>query len=346
MRRNFNHQRKQWPLCAGFTLVELLVVIAIIGVLVALLLPAVQAAREAARRAQCVNNQKQIGLALLNYESARGSLPAGRHGCDGATGEDVRGCEPNASIQRSMMSAFVKILPYIENQSLYDVLDLSDQGTIIWPVQEGADEKGLDFLSWATPVIQQALNNRPAAYVCPSSASNPETELLAFADADFLPATGDYAMNMGHRGPSWGRGFMPVKADNSGIFFYIREIELREIEDGTSTTLFAGEVIDSHTVNSSNIWTRALRHLDGVRTTDNPVNTPPGLPKVERDRFPPDPPYSANGAFGSRHPGGANFVYADGHVEFVSEDMGLLAYTALGSRSSQEEDPSDYTPRF
>lgn len=343
---------KQVRVIGGFTLVELLVVIAIIGVLVSLLLPAVQAAREAARRMQCVNNQKQIGLALLNYETARGKLPAGRHGCDGATnvtGQDIgliRGCEAGTKIKRSMMSAFVKLLPYIEQQSLFDRLDLSNQGTILWPVAAGADEKNSTFLSWATPDIQQALNVRPEAYVCPSSDSAPETEWQIFANAEFLPATGDYALCMGHRGPSWNRAFIPVKVDNSGLFFYIREIKLREIEDGTSKTFFGGEVIESQGIDSGNIWSRGLRHLDGMRTTDNPVNTPPGQGKIERDRFAPDRPYFANGGFASRHPSGANFVYADGHVEFVSEDIGLEAYTALGTRSSQDEDPSDYVPRI
>ncbi len=103
--------------CAdGFTLVELLVVIAIIGILVALLLPSVNSAREAVRRSQCVNNLKQIGLALLNYESAARRFPAGRHGCDGSTEAGIKGCEVPASVERSAMSALVKILPYLEEQ--------------------------------------------------------------------------------------------------------------------------------------------------------------------------------------------------------------------------------------
>jgi len=347
-----NRLAKQGQKVGGFTLVELLVVIAIIGVLVALLLPAVQAAREAARRMQCVNNQKQIGMALLNYESARGKLPPGRHGCDGAVnvaGKDIgliRGCEEGTSIKRSMMSAFVKLLPYIEQQGLFNRLDLSSQGTILWPVTAGEDEKKIKFLNWATPDIQQALNIRPDAYVCPSSGSAPETEWQIFANAEFLPATGDYALCMGHRGPTWSRAYIPVKVDNSGLFFYIREIELREIEDGTSNTFFGGEVVESQGVDSGNIWSRGLRHFDAMRTTDNPVNTPPGLGKIERDRFAPDRPYFANGGFASRHPRGANFVYADGHVEFVSEDIGLDTYIALGTRSSQDDDPSDYVPRI
>src|SRR5262245_11369069 len=96
----------------GFTLVELLVVIAIIGILVALLLPAIQAAREAARRSQCVNNEKQQGAALLNYEASRKKFPSGRHGCDG--GIELR-CNANVSmLYRNGMSAFVLILPYME----------------------------------------------------------------------------------------------------------------------------------------------------------------------------------------------------------------------------------------
>lgn len=336
----WNGQRR-----SAFTLVELLVVIAIIGVLVALLLPAVQSAREAARRMQCVNNQKQIGLALLNYESSNGNLPAGRHGCDGAIQPDIPGCETPSTVERSAMSALVKLLPYLEQQSLFEVLDLSGQNGIIWPINSGADENNRTFLDWATPAIQLALNTRPNGFVCPSADSEPETAWELYSNAELRPATGDYALCMGHRGPTWNRDFFAVKTDNSGIFFYIREIAIREIEDGTSNTFFGGEVVDSHGLDSSNIWSRSERHLDGMRTTDNPVNTPPGLGKTHRKRVDPSGPYFANGGFASRHPRGANFVYADGHVEFVSEDIDLDSYIALGTRASEEvNDP--YAPRL
>ncbi len=325
---------------AGFTLVELLVVIAIIGVLVALLLPAVQAAREAARRSQCVNNQKQIGLALLNYENTNGKLPAGRHGCDGAINPAVTGCGPNPQIERSSMSGFVKILPFLEYQPLFDQLKALTPNSIVWPIGMNSEEED-PFLAWASEELQLALNNRPQVYVCPSSGSEPISESRAFENAAFAPATGDYALNMGHRGPRWGRDFFAVKTDNSGLFFYIREIELREIEDGTSNTFFGGEVLDSHTIDSSNIWSRAVRHLDGMRTTDHPVNTPAGFEFSEiyrnhRKAVPPDRPYYAMCAFGSRHPGGANFFFADGHVEFISENIDPITYNEYATRAGQE----------
>lgn len=336
---------------AGFTLVELLVVIAIIGVLVALLLPAVQAAREAARRAQCVNNEKQLALAFLNYEGARKKLPAGRYGCDGATNEEIEGCESSPAVPRSARSGYVLILPYLEQQALYDILT-SDPGDgyltggyeTIWPVDRGSDKR-IPVENWATTSLQEALATRPDAFVCPSAASTPESESLLFENADFKPATGDYVLNMGHRGwPTFERAFKPVKVDNSGIFFYIREIKLAEIEDGTSNTYFGGETTFSHTIDSSNIWSRSERFLDSMRNTDNPVNFPSGpelagafAPKIvhKKTEFP-DRPYFAAGAFGSAHPGGANFFYADGHVDFIPDGIDLLTYQATSTRGQQE----------
>lgn len=320
----------------GFTLVELLVVIAIIGVLVSLLLPAVQAAREAARRMQCVNNQKNIGLALLNYESTNKKFPAGRHGCDAALVPEIRGCETDPAVERAAISAFVKILPFLELQSLFDQFNLSDPDLILFDARA---DRSVFSGPWVTPAVQEALNTRPGVLVCPSSDSERVTIRENYMPGngwDLSPATGDYAMCMGHRGPSWNRDFFGVKTDNSGIFFYIREIEIREIQDGTNATLFAGEVLESHGLDSSNIWARSERHLDGMRTTDNLVNTPPGLGITHRKRDDPLGPYMANGGFASRHPRGANFVFADGHVDFISEDIDRDTYWAFASRSSQE----------
>ncbi|MEX2309186.1 MAG: DUF1559 domain-containing protein [Pirellulales bacterium] len=351
MTRTTNWRRSLAQMTSGFTLVELLVVIAIIGILVALLLPAIQAAREAARRSQCVNNEKQIGIALLNYESSYKKFPPGRHGCDGAPEPAIRGCEEVATVERSAMSAFVKILPFLEEQALYDQLTDKDSiispFVIIWPELLG-DEQAVPFANWATPQVQQALNRRPDVYVCPSADSATVTESLHFSSAAFIPATGDYALCMGHRGPSWRRHFYGVKADNSGIFFYIREIKIREILDGTSHTFLGGEVLESHTIDSSNIWSRAVRHLDGMRTADNPINTPAGplykdFYKHHRKPEAPDRPYFAMGAFASKHPRGANFVFADGRVEFISEDIDLDTYFAFASRASQEID-DEYAP--
>ncbi|MGD9632433.1 MAG: DUF1559 domain-containing protein [Pirellulales bacterium] len=330
------------PRSHGFTLVELLVVIAIIGILVALLLPAIQAAREAARRSSCINNEKQIGVALLNYESTYKKFPGGRHGCDNSPTSGVKGCEPGTTLLPSGMSALVKILPFMEDQALYDRLTSTSTNLfispnkIIWPNPFGGSEEGPTLESWATEALQQALNTRPQAYVCPSSQSEPISALLRYNNAAYRPATGDYALCMGHRGPSWSRDFYAVKTDNSGIFFYIREVAIRQIEDGTGKTLFGGEVLESQNPNGSNIWSYAFRHVDGLRATDNPINTPSGEGVIHAwtnasgDRF------KANASFSSFHPGGANLVFADGHVDFVSENMDLETYQALGSRASQE----------
>ncbi|HEY1066419.1 MAG TPA: DUF1559 domain-containing protein, partial [Pirellulales bacterium] len=109
----------------GFTLIELLVVITIIAILIALLLPAVQAIRAAARQAQCQNNLKQIGIALANYETIRKCYPPGRMGCDGITSGP---CAGNTNQQRTGTSAFPMLLPQLEMQPLFDQLKFMNGG--------------------------------------------------------------------------------------------------------------------------------------------------------------------------------------------------------------------------
>ena len=212
----------------GFTLVELLVVIAIIGILVSLLLPAVQSARAAARRVQCANRLKQIGLAILNYESAIRSLPPG-----GVT--EVPCCNnPNYS------SWTISILPYMEHQALHDRYNhlVPNEHPDNGPVREAY----------------------VAEFVCPSEgtasapaprATGPGGNLL-WMHGSYVAVTGrnDPALggwwgnySPGVNQPAWYRGAMHTVGntgpdDDGGV---LRTVRLREIVDGTSNTLLVGE---------------------------------------------------------------------------------------------------------
>ncbi len=280
----------------GFTLVELLVVIAIIGVLIALLLPAVQQAREAARRMQCTNSAKQIVLAMHNYESSFNCFPTGRLGCDGA-------CSPQNG---PGTSGFVLLLPFIEQNALYEQFAPYGPGS-----------------GFPASLPEAVLSTRPDAYVCPSS-TMPETVTVSSKEW----ATASYALVSGHIGPSQGIG-LNVKLNNTGMFMYRDAYEMRDATDGLSNVMLVGEVIDGHLSNHINRWASAGRHLDSLRTVDNPVNTPPGEGITTA-------PYGEelNGAFGSRHPGGANFAFGDGSVHFIPETINLTVYRLLGQRAS------------
>ncbi len=301
--------KKSRTIHQGFTLIELLVVIAIIAILIALLLPAVQQAREAARRTQCKNNLKQIGLAVENYESTFGAYPPGRLGCDGI---NTGPCNGNTAEQRSGASGFVLLLPFLEQQNMFDFININDA-----PYNQGS--------TWNTAGVQTALEARLEAFVCPSDTSNPFVVTNGF-DA----ATGSYAFCHGTLGPSSGIS-VQMKIDNTGLFMYKESLARSEITDGTSNTFVAGEVVDAHTEESYNRWSLGSRHLDCLRTTENPVNTPPGTGITTS-------PYgiALNGAFGSEHPGGAQFLFADGHVSFISENIDIITYRALSTRSKGE----------
>jgi prepilin-type N-terminal cleavage/methylation domain-containing protein/prepilin-type processing-associated H-X9-DG protein len=310
----------------GFTLVELLVVIAIIGILVALLLPAIQAAREAARRSQCTNNLRQIGLALSNYESAKKSYPPGRLNCD--AGSLYSDCQFDRldHINRSSMSGFVLILPQLEDQALYDQSGGEEQDDAIWR-QNG---------KWKTvPARVAVVETRPQTFVCPSSTSEPVAEN---SEDGILLATGTYAFVHGRRGPSWmpkGGVQLFLKTRNTGVFNYMRRIPSRQVTDGLSHTMFVGEVLQAHTVWNRNVWSVATRIVDSLRTTENPLNTPPNS-KDATYWFDGGSSDVYNGAFGSEHPGGGNFVFGDGHVEFVSESITDSIYQANATMACED----------
>jgi prepilin-type N-terminal cleavage/methylation domain-containing protein/prepilin-type processing-associated H-X9-DG protein len=291
----------------GFTLVELLVVIAIIGVMVGLLLPAVQAAREAARRMQCSNNLKQIALANANYEDSFKSFPPGRAGCDGITNGVCAG-DPN--FRRVGTSALVALLPFIEGQSLHQSMDFN---TGLYSSAFGMNAQN-----------QAAVAQRPAFVVCPS-----DTARLAITSGAYPIATGSYAMVSGRLGPDHGIG-ANVKITNTGIYMYKTVFRQSDMTDGTSTTMIFGETYDGHLEEVYNVWTMGSRHHT-LRSTVNPPNTPPGQGITTS-------PYGTplNGAFASRHPGGVMFAFADGHVQFLSENIDLATYRAFSTRDGGE----------
>lgn len=301
----------------AFTLVELLVVITIIGILIALLLPAVQAAREAARRMQCSNNLKQICLALQGYHESKNCFPPGDLG--------------DTSVTSNALSAFFVLLPDMELNNLYDQINWSFPPGNWNPPNWWDDPKNLTVIGV-----------RPAVFVCPSD-SGPPLEDKAHINRDSysggLSAVGSYAMMMGSIGPA---GDLNIsKFHNNGLFYSGVSHCIADIVDGTSNTICVGEVLEGSTMNSSNVWFLGYRWIDTQRCTQEPINTPPGTGNT-CTRW----DATMNGAFGSYHPGGAQFGFADGHVSFLSETIPLPVYQALSTRNGygSAPPPTPYIP--
>ena len=279
----------------GFTLVELLVVIAIIGVLIALLLPAVQQAREAARRMQCTNQLKQLTLATHNYHDTHRAFP-------------IAGERPG---DRAAVGILARLLPFIEQQALYDRVDFK--------------------ASWsANQVLSET---RIAGFLCPSGTMEKQT------GSDVLYTTHYYG-NPGPIGtnPQTGSDYKTDDRQSSlgsvaieGIFIE-RAISFRDITDGSSNTIGLGE-ISYDRYPRYRTWTRGL-YWDsggiGLLTTKNhewPINAAKNA-SISLS-------FNAGG-YGSNHPGGANFSLMDGSIRFVAETIDMNIYRAAASRGAGE----------
>ena len=301
----------------GFTLVELLVVIAIIGILVALLLPAIQAAREAARRTQCNNNLKQLGVALQNYHDTHKRFAIGTRQQDpNSGGGDIW----NAGIHRKG-SVLVKLLPFIESRGLYD------------PIQQNGDVEAQLEPPSVTPTPQMA------PFRCPSdpyeNTASPPSSYAMSLGAQTMPGRtcNDYPGNLFGNGPA-GHGSTENGNEISGVFSrYSWAARLADVTDGTATTIAIGEIRaicgDHHQggwKNANALWT----------ATTSPINYPT-CPN-ELGGFSGTDGCNANGnwqtsqGFKSKHPGGAQFLFCDGSVHFLSESIEYRTYQALGDR--------------
>jgi prepilin-type N-terminal cleavage/methylation domain-containing protein/prepilin-type processing-associated H-X9-DG protein len=303
------------------TLIELLVVIAILGVLISLLLPAVQAAREAGRRVSCLNNLHQQAIAAHLYHDVGGRFPPG------SRLPVMVGDRPTGGT-----NLWVELLPFFEQGNLYNTWDYNDNRSNVAGGTNATQAQVIKIL------------------ICPSD-SLPEHVVLLTAAAAPPWAWGFYGMSS-YGGNAGRRSFHPggppdfPRLTRDGIFYLHSCVHLGQIIDGSSNTFLFGERYH-HDPEHDRLnpiffprngpvagWGKwsfvALGQSQVTMSTPVPINY----------QVPPDGDYSAvedrNCAFGSGHPRGANFAFADGSVRFLSETTSLPTLQALSTRAGRE----------
>jgi prepilin-type N-terminal cleavage/methylation domain-containing protein/prepilin-type processing-associated H-X9-DG protein len=343
----------------GFTLIELLVVIAIIGVLIALLLPAVQSAREAARRAQCTNNLKQIALACHNYES-------------------TNGCFPPAGIFPSPLDSWgwcpawtMAMLQYVEQGSMWNAYNVG----AVYP-----NGSGSALYSKNTTIF----NTQIATFLCPSDAKMRNVSVCNYVGNFGGPyAMGGYSGMITPTAPSWPETAAPGNT--------ARIVTIASALDGTSNTAMISEVLTGHNNpgsvrsgdSNANNWKRVHFNTNLQSRTQGAAGAmaivnacrslPPtavGLGGARGDWFLMYPAYVNYGVYNhtmppntracsnahisdwgqdvwgaapptSNHSGGVNMAMGDGSVRFIKDSVGLQAWWALGTRAGGETISSD-----
>jgi prepilin-type N-terminal cleavage/methylation domain-containing protein/prepilin-type processing-associated H-X9-DG protein len=305
----------------GFTLVELLVVITIIGILISLLLPAVQSAREAARRTQCSNNLRQLGLGALAHVESQGFLPTGGWGWNWIG-------DPDRGFGRSQCGGWIyNILPYVEQQALHD---LGKGGTT-------AEKRAAAKTVAMTPLKLTNCPTRRPLRLYPGGG-------LVNADSVSTVAKTDYAISAGSSrwyeagGPSSTTvvddgTYTFVYAALNGVSFQISEIKIDSIRDGTSNTILIGEKYlnaDQYATGADGGDNESMYggpNVDTMRSTNYTSDTDNQRPMQDRGGL------TAPWRFGSAHAGVCNFVFCDGSLRPLSYMVDPLTYSYLGSRA-------------
>ncbi|MEL7498200.1 MAG: DUF1559 domain-containing protein [Planctomycetota bacterium] len=285
---------------SGFTLVELLVVIAIIGILIGMLLPAVQQVREAARRIQCANNLRQLALGVLNYESAHMKLPAAYSFNNQANGGNWRKC----------WGWGARILPFIEQQNISDVLEVDS-------VEFNSALPWGNWSNWDANKVA-AMRTRIDTFRCASDVStddiNTTTAFVSGSVPDsHKPAISNYVAVYAYQYSNWRNSNNSGPPRVQGCFGPQVGYSLATITDGTSNTFLLGERSYTH---GAGYWVGC-----GNINSEAAWSSPKVIGRVFL--FKPNPPLIGRyySAFSSEHPAGLNYAFADGSVHFIPETI-------------------------
>jgi prepilin-type N-terminal cleavage/methylation domain-containing protein/prepilin-type processing-associated H-X9-DG protein len=333
----------------GFTLIELLVVIAIIAVLISLLLPAVQSAREAARRAQCANNLKQIGIAIHNYITAHNVFPPGR-------------INSHISGMGNTWGAYSQLLPDLDQTPVYNCFNFN-----LSPDIDLANTTG------STIFI--------ASFLCPTDPSPPQQAQVNYGMHNYL-------LNVGNQYPVLTNPLPPLVGQPNGVFYENVALRVAAITDGLSNTIAISETIRSmpgfgfndnplngFVITGNNKTNGDPIYSDDVYVMKCLTNSPPGF-QVTRGskwhygapghslynhrRTPNDRQFDCRGGLPhsdkkdpywswlslnvtarSKHPGGVQSLFADGHAAFLKDSVSLVVWQGLGSANGGEINSAD-----
>ncbi len=356
---NKNLSRKS----SGFTLVELLVVIAIIGILIGMLLPAVQQVREAARRTQCANNMRQLGLACYNYESSFGEFPDGLY-CSAS--------DPNENGQPYTLrwygyTVFAKILPFMEQGNVFNLfkfdldVNIAKMNTVD---SAGRFEMDANINEIATAQVIPS-------YMCPSDPLEVNPVFLDWASPGYSRGWHGMTSYLANGG-THSTYFRDFGMQDNGVFFMTgpgslpdapddtpnlrpnaKPCKIAHIYDGTSNTLLFGERYHfdpnfDRILNTESTFSRypiakwgawgwigggnGTTHIFGSTRLDAPINY----------QTPDDAAANYSNvnirmsAYGSGHPGGANFSLSDGSVKFVNQTIDAISFQAVSTREEGE----------
>jgi prepilin-type N-terminal cleavage/methylation domain-containing protein/prepilin-type processing-associated H-X9-DG protein len=364
----------------GFTLIELLVVISIIGILVALLLPAVQRTRESGRRASCANNLRQIGLAIVNYETSHKSFPPGEilyRSSDGA-------CQCQGFCASRNFGAFAMMLAQMEQVNAFNAINfnlaaggisqLVPQDTGIWGGLNVGD------------INRTGLGIRVNSYICPSDSPQDPTFITVspYSQTSYAASGGTWNMVAYFDGSSTDPTKCWIQDPGNGAFDDSTSYDPSHFRDGLSTTIFVGETsrFRNDPDPQFNQWSHPGPYLStklGPAVTSRPQGFAFEVPRINAgvvwgdygggmttggsappgpNPLPPgtdypdnsdykawllDPKYAEYGQWGFRsmHGGGANFVFGDASVRFLKDGIDLGTYRALGTRGGRERVSGD-----